>query len=416
MKVVLIDESLDRVGGVERVICTLANNLINKHNVEVISEFKTKKEPFNKYDTSIKIKYLINEEHSITNRMKEKNLLYYLARIYEKIKKKILLSRKVKQEMVHIEDEDVLVFGRVFTALDFLPIIEKCDIKPKIIVRDAIHLEYYSPKVQYEIHRYFPKYVNTIIVSSDESINVYKKFFKSSKMNITKIYNPLGIKPCGCGSINNKTIVSIGRMDQQKGYENLIKAFKLISNCFYDWKLEIYGDGNYHKSIENLINELNLEKQVFIMPSTKDVTTVFKLSSIFVLPSRYEGYANILVEAMACSLPCISYNWLMGVEEIITNQYNGIVVPLKNRYNYFNGIDDDEDIINLANKIKELINNKELRNKIAHNATKIIETRNIDFIIKQWLELISQVGENDEKIKRTSKETNTMVKYRAKNI
>ena len=151
MKVFLIDESLDRVGGVEHVICTLANMLINKYEVEVISEFKTKKTPFYKYNDKIKINYLINEENSKTIQMKNKSWLYYFMRLFEKIKKKTLINNKINEILKKINKDDTIVFGRVFTALDFLPIIKKKNIKAKIIVRDAIHLEYYSRKVRKDI-------------------------------------------------------------------------------------------------------------------------------------------------------------------------------------------------------------------------------------------------------------------------
>lgn len=390
MKIVLIDEALDRVGGVERVINTLANTLcVEDYDVEVISEFKTSKKSFYEYDERIKKKYLFDERIYETGKARSKTFKYYTRKIFEKVQRRIVLPYKIKQVIDNLKDEDVLIFGRVFVALDFLPIIKKSKKKFKIIVRDAIHLEYYKNKIKKKMYKYFPEFVDQFVISSEESMKCYKKFFGTKEINMVKIYNPLGIIPEKCENKESKTIISIGRMDEQKGYENLIKAYKILLDKGYkEWKLKIYGNGNYQKKIEKLIDKLELKELIELNPSVKDITVAFKDAAVFVLPSRYEGYANILVEAMACGLPVVSYNWLMGVEEIIKDNENGSIVYLKDRYKYFMGIDCIEDCKKMAEKIEELINNKEMRRKMGTNASKITESRNVELIIKQWKGLI----------------------------
>lgn len=392
MKIVLIDEALDRVGGVERVINTLAKTLCVNYDVKVISEFRTSPKPFYEYDDKIFPQYLIDERNIKIGEIKNKTIKYYFLKIFEKIKRKVLLPYRIKKIIKKFDDEDILIFGRVFVALDFLPILKKSKKNLKIIVRDAIHLEYYKNKIKKKIYKYFPETVDKFIVSSDESIRSYEKFFGIKKINMIKIYNPLGIIPQKCWNEDSKTIISIGRMDEQKGYENLIRAYKILLDKGYrEWKLKIYGNGNYQTKIEKLINKLELEKSVELKPSIKDITIAFKDAAIFILPSRYEGYANVLIEAMACGLPVVSYNWLMGVEEIIKDNENGSVVYLKDRYNYFKGIDCIEDSEKMAEKIEILIKDKEMRRKISTNAVKIIESRNVESIIKQWKDLIFEV-------------------------
>ena len=235
---------------------------------------------------------------------------------------------------------------------------------------------------------YFPKMVNKFIVSSEESIKAYKKFFKNNEIDIIKIYNPLGIEPISKYDFSAKTIISIGRLDKQKGFENLINAFKLVHELHPDWNLKIYGNGNYEQVLEKEIQKIEAKEYIEILPPIKNVVQVLNASSIFVLPSRYEGYANILVEAMACGIPCISYNWLMGVEEIITDNIDGFIVKLQDRKKYFYGNVLEEDIKNLADKIIYAIENEDTCSNIGKEAEKIISTRKFETIIKEWMKII----------------------------
>lgn len=388
MAVFLVDECLDKLGGAERVMCSLANGLYDKKmNINVISETKNNTEPFYNYNKEIDINYLIKKDFIWTSKMKKKNLIYYFLRIFEKLRRNFLLNLKIKKIVKNISDDDTIIFGRVIVALDFLPIIAKYKVNPKIIVRDAINLHFFNKYQKHKIKKYFVPMVNTFIVSSDESINDYNNFFGKCDINIKKIYNPIGIVPNVGYKYVNKTVVTAGRMDDnQKGFDNLIKAFVSLHNKFPDWKLNIYGDGRIKPILQKLIDDSLASDYIFIQKPTKDIVNVFNNSSIFVLASRYEGYANILVEALSCGIPSISYNWLTGVEDIITDNYNGIIVNLEDRKKYFEGCQMENDILNLAQSIGYLIENKSVCDEFSNNSPNIISSRGIDVIVDKWID------------------------------
>lgn len=383
-KIYFIDESLDKMGGVERIINTLSNELVKKYDVELISLYKSNSEPYFKYNDSIKINYIYDKSNLISKKYKKIKPIYYFIRLIEKINEYTTIKLGSKKYAKKVTNKDIVIFGRVPTALEFLPHIHA----EKIIVREAVHLEYHRNKNK--IKKYFPRKVNLFILSSDENIKKYKEFLGDT-IKMIKIYNPLAITPKVINNINAKTIISVGRYDTHKGYDNLIRAFKIVCEKYPDWKLKIVGDGYYKSKMEKLIDDLNLNNNVLLVPATKEIVEELNKASIYVMASRFEGYANALVEAMSCGLSCISYDWLMGVNEIIEHEKNGLVVNLKDRYKYFKNLDIiEENINNLASTIIKVIENKNIREKFRREAPKIVESREKNKIIEKWVKIICE--------------------------
>ena len=363
----IIEENIDRMGGVERIVSILANYFINKNSVKVVSMYSNNNGSFFEYNKNIYKEYLYKKCNSRNKFVNKANFIFKLR-------------KKIKDFCSNLKDSDIIIFGRVSVAIKFLPYIK---INATIIVRDAINIHNHSKIVKIRMQKYFPTKVKTFIVSSNESLNEYRKFFGKKDLNMTKIYNPIGIIPKVQYNYNNKIIISVGRYDYQKGFENLIKAFKLVSNEYPEWNLKIIGDGPLRIEYENLIKKMQLSEKVELLHSSKNIENILCKSSIFVMTSRFEGYANALVEALACGIPSISYNWLTGVDEIL-NDNNGIIVELKDRTDYYKGIDNYEDVKKLSQAIIKLIDNPDVCNRKSEFARQIVESRNVDTILSKW--------------------------------
>ena len=228
-----------------------------------------------------------------------------------------------------------------------------------------------------------------MIVSSDESKKVYEEILGNSSLKIKKIYNPLGIVPENLYDLNSKKIVAVGRYDNQKAFDVLLKAFALVYTQHNDWHLEIIGASS--SDLTKLIEEFGLESSVKIIPEEKDIKKALRGSALYVMTSRYEGYANSLVEALACSIPSVSFDWLLGVPEIIKDHENGEIVKLYDRFKYFEGETFEEDIKSLATTISDLIENPNLMDKYSMNAIKINHSRDKDKIIDCWKKEIEEL-------------------------
>jgi glycosyltransferase involved in cell wall biosynthesis len=122
-------------------------------------------------------------------------------------------------------------------------------------------------------------------------------------------------------------ILSAGRLTKQKNYENLIQAFKEVRN-YINAKLVILGEGEKRLCLEALIQKLGIEHDVCLPGFVKNPYAYMSRADIFVLSSRWEGFGNVLVEAMACGAPVVSTDCPSGPAEILDNGRYGRLVPV----------------------------------------------------------------------------------------
>lgn len=174
-----------------------------------------------------------------------------------------------------------------------------------------------------------------------------------------------------------KTIISVGRLDWQKGYDKLIQAWSKIAERHKDWQVSVYGDGPLRNSLESQVREAGLQDSFHFHPATADIYTEYQKSDFYVMTSDYEGFGLVLVEAMACGLPCISFDCPVGPSEIISEGKDGFLVPLG-----------DTDL--LAERMEWLISHPDERMKMGEAAREDAQRFEKEKIMKQWMLLFEQ--------------------------
>ena len=176
-------------------------------------------------------------------------------------------------------------------------------------------------------------------------------------------------------------IVAAGRLDEQKNFSMLIDAFSLAKKELKNnITLTIYGEGHLRDSLYKTIADYGLQNDIFLAGSVQNLLDRINGASLFVLSSDFEGFPNVLLEAMAMGLPVISTDFSTGVAEELIKDENGIIVPVN-----------DKDAMSRA--IVRIMNDSLMRSKMRVNNVYVRDKYNADVIIDQWIKLMMEVVE-----------------------
>ncbi|MFO0776111.1 MAG: glycosyltransferase family 4 protein [Nitrospira sp.] len=172
------------------------------------------------------------------------------------------------------------------------------------------------------------------------------------------------------------TVVAMGRLVRQKGFDALIEAFSRCAGKHADWSLVILGEGPMRASLQTCAADLGIADRVKLVGQFQEPTTILKEADLFVLPSRYEGFPNALLEAMACRLPVVSIDCSGGgPREIIRDGVDGVLVP-------------PNDVAALAKAMDRLMADSDERRRLGARASEIIGRFSVEKIMTMWDELV----------------------------
>jgi len=216
------------------------------------------------------------------------------------------------------------------------------------------------------------------IVLQTEYNRIY--FSQAVQQKSRVVYNPVDLDEKAGLALRvekKKRVVSVGRLMPQKNQQMLLSAFAAVWEKHPDYELTIYGDGPERERLQGKIEQMGLQKCVFLPGSVQNVFDEIADSELFILSSNYEGMPNALIEAMCIGLPVISTR-VSGATDLIEHGQNGLLI-------------DVGDEVGLTLAMEKILDDAVFGKQLAENATKINEQLEVGKITSQWVDFINSV-------------------------
>jgi GalNAc-alpha-(1->4)-GalNAc-alpha-(1->3)-diNAcBac-PP-undecaprenol alpha-1,4-N-acetyl-D-galactosaminyltransferase len=347
MKILFVTPSLE-VGGGQRYVSQLANHWSLK-GYEVTIIVLRSAELFYLIDPSVKV---IKLKHNFKNTFQK---------LTSGIGTALELRKNIKKET-----PDIVI--SVLSTTNILTLLSSRFLKPKIIVRDAFATSRKRSAADKLGRKLFYPLADGIIAQTEEIKQSIEKNTGSTKVKV--IRNPVRAINSEDDTEREKIILTVGALNPRKGQKYLIEACSRIKAP--GWRFVIIGEGKYASELLKIASNFGIQDKVEFTGSVKNVDEWLLKSSIFVLPSLYEGLPNALIEAMTAGLACISFDCETGPRDLISNGKNGFLIPL-------------EDVDQLTNKIQTLVDDNNLRVTFGIEARASTQKFNINFISEEIL-------------------------------
>ena len=350
MKILFIISSLTS-GGAQRVLTTLSNYWVKQGREVTILSILSEDKNFYILDDKVEIVSL-NRRYNNTLL----NSLWYLFGI-----------RKV------IKSENPTIVISFISSINIFTLISSIGLSTPILISERNTFDSLHSKFWRGLRRIVYPWSKGLVVLSQYD---YKKFtyVKSKKI----IFNPLNSNNLLEVQFKDKEnlLIAVGSLTEQKGFDRLLLALSMIE--LTNWKVMIIGEGSKREELTRLIKTLKLSDKVSLVGRKSNVYNYYKRASIFVLSSHWEGFPNVLAEAMAHGCSAIAFDCKTGPSEMIKDGVNGYLV-------------EENNIEQLSKKILETINNKQLRETFFYNSLKIKDHLDIKKITIEWEEYIEQI-------------------------
>ena len=381
-KIILFNtlRQINQFGGMERVMCDLANYLDSKgFDITIIHCDENNNKPAYELNNGVKLINIFRQDNKVLwNKLK----CLAISQYKRHCKRACMHAKELADELK--KRSEVCNLADVFIC--FQP-------ESSYIVRKYISQK--TPVITM-VHNKPAIYLNTI------EFSVYKKYFfqsdciqvllpdyKQDVLNINPqakvVVIPNAVTDFKYAKSKNKLyksniIVAVGRVSKEKNHIQLIKAFERIARNYPEWKVEIWGsiEGDYANELINDVEKKSvLKDKIKFCGITNDIDSVLNRAAIFVMPSLFEGFSLALIEAMSHGLPVIGRASCSGNNSLIKNDIKGFLV--------------DDKVEDLSCKLSTLIEDFSLRERLGENGINESKLFLPDNVYGKWVKLINDV-------------------------
>ena len=373
LKIVYLTPALYMAGGVERVLPLKANYFAEHFGYDITIILTEGKDKPLFYPISDKIKVVnldINFEELWTCSFAKKIFVY--------LKKQRQFKKALTKELMRLRPDITISLLR--REINFLNDIKDGSRKIGELHVNRANYRNFEANDSNCIKTLFAKFWMRSLVSNLKKLDRFVVLTEEDKsawpelQNICVIPDPLSFSPTQHSLLTEKRVIAVGRYVYQKGFDLLLQAWTIIEKQFPDWELVVFGDGN-REPYEYQMKELGIDrKRCHLNGPTADIQKEYVNSSVFAFSSRFEGFGMVLVEAMACGLPVVSFACPCGPKDIVRDGEDGFLVANGN-------------VGDLAQQLIKLMADDNLRSAFAHRAYQNVQRFNMEHIALRWKSL-----------------------------
>jgi GalNAc-alpha-(1->4)-GalNAc-alpha-(1->3)-diNAcBac-PP-undecaprenol alpha-1,4-N-acetyl-D-galactosaminyltransferase len=356
IRIAFVGTSVARGGGAERVLCWLANNWARKgHSVWVIT-FRSLAEECYPLDASIS-RIALEQSPPGNGFSRNREWIRSLRRAAEQVRPDVVVS-----------------FG---DQVNVLVLLALRGLHIPAIVSERSNPTRHRIGTSFQILRLCSYHAaDTIVVQTELVRRWFARRALGRRVAVIPNAAVWSESPQGARH-GRRRVVAIGRLNREKGHDLLIEAFARVGASFPDWELMLYGFGPERTALDQQIERCGLRGRAHLVGLAEDVGTVLAEADIFVLPSRYEGFPNALLEAMAHGLAVVSFDCPNGPAMIVRHGVDGLLVP-------------PLDVGALAEAIGTLMTDDEKRRALGARAVGVRERFPEQGVLERWEEVIEK--------------------------
>ncbi len=349
MKITWIVNNINQSGGVEQVVCGLSSYFSKERGfaLKIISINSVETHTFFPVDESVSIQHLGSDWRTET---------------FPKLLK--LIGNTMKSL-----DSDILL--TCHSTISYAVLLNRGKFNGKIVVTQHITNNFFTKK-RLLCNSVLFRLADRFVVLTESDRQSYTKFNCPSE-----VIQNANFKPCHeRAALNSKIILAVGRMEDAKGFDMLIRAFSEIADKHPEWKLCICGSGSQEASIRRQIEDLHITDRVLLPGMVKNINDYMHNASVFALSSRFEGFPLVLIESMSHGLPVVSFD-LPSVHEICSEKAIMIV--------------DQGDVHGFSKKLDAVVSSASLRQHMGDTAYELSKRYSVASIAERWVSLFQEL-------------------------
>lgn len=386
--VVILVYSVDESTGVARTMTNLANGLVDRHDVEMVSLFRSQDAPTFDLDAAVRLTYLEDARRPVGKRGGGKRFLRARdnprrtaadreldaqpSELFSSNAPISALTDRALRASLGASTADVVISNRPLlhqAAAQWLP--------PHPVLLATEHSTYdQRGKATLELYRRIAGRLDALVtVTAADQLR-----FDAYLAGATRVVEVPNAVPDAGGPVSpldSKVIVAAGSLVPRKGFDRLIEAFAPLAPAHPDWQLHIYGKGGERAKLEGLIGQLGVGDSVVLKGFDAAYTERLGAAAGYALTSHMESFGMVIIEAMSAGVPVVAFDCPSGPRHLIRDGVDGLLIP-------------NDDIPAFTAGLRRLMEDDDFRHNAGKAALETMPQYSIEAVVAHWERLFSR--------------------------